>query len=98
MISSIDAGLARRLTAAREIAHESRDREPLVLGSVERNTGAISTSSAPPNARAKSSWNTRRHDDAERGSKIAQMRAAGFDARRPASVSATAVGWCAKSS
>ena len=67
-------------------------------GSVERNTGAISTSSAPANARAKSSWKTRRHDEADRGSNTAQMRASGFDARSPASVSATAVGWCAKSS
>ena len=61
-------------------------------GSVERKTGAISTSSAPANARAKSSWKTRRHDEAERGSNTAQMRASGFAARRPASVSATAVG------
>ena len=49
-------------------------------GSVERNTGAISTSSAAANARAKSSWNTRRHDDAERGSNTAQIRASGCDA------------------
>ena len=61
-------------------------------GSFDRKTGAISTSSAPANARAKSSWKMRRHDEADRGSNTAQMRASGFAARRPASVSATAVG------
>ena len=46
-------------------------------GSDDRNTAATTTSSAAPNARAKSSWNTRRHDEAERGSKTAQMRRSG---------------------
>ena len=44
------------------------------------------------NARAKSSWKIRRQDEAERGSKTAQMRASGCAARSAASVSATAVG------
>ena len=93
MMSSIESARARRLAAAvagraTSCGTDSRS----ASGSVDRNTGAISTSSAPANARAKSSWNTRRHDEAERGSNTAQMRASGFDARRPASVSATAVG------
>ena len=41
---------------------------------------------------------TRRHDVAERGSKIAQIRRDGCADRTPASVSSIAVGWCAKSS
>src|SRR5207247_1888221 len=48
--------------------------------------------------RAKSSWKMRRHEEADRGSNTAQIRASGFARRSPASVSATAVGWCAKSS
>ena len=48
--------------------------------------------SAAPKASAKASWNTRRHDDADRGSKIAQSRAPGRAARNAAIVSATAVG------
>ena len=79
-------------------APDPESRAARASGSVERNTGANTTSSAPANARPKSSWKTRRHEDAERGSNTAQMRAPGFDARRPASVSATAVGWWAKSS
>ena len=46
-------------------------------GRLDRKTDASTTSSAPANARAKSSWNTRRHDDAERGSKIAHTRRPG---------------------
>ncbi len=57
-----------------------------------RNTGAITTWSAPANASANAAWNTRRHDDAERGSKIAHSRAPGRAARIAAMVSATAVG------
>ena len=44
------------------------------------------------NARANSDWNTRRHEVADRGSKIAQMRRSGYAERTPASVSAIAVG------
>ena len=37
----------------------------------------------PPNARAKSCWKMRRHDDADRGSKMAQMRRPGMRRRAP---------------
>ena len=47
-------------------------------GSVDRKTAGRMTRSAAAKARAKSSWNTRRHDVAERGSKIAQMRRSGI--------------------
>ena len=79
---------ARRPRAARRRASD------------DRKTAARMISSAPdsPNARAKSSWNTRRHDVADRGSKMAQMRRSGYDQRTARSVSRIAVGWCAKSS
>ena len=80
-MSSIESAVARRLPASLQVATSCGTDSRSASGSVERNTGAISTSSAPANARAKSSWNTRRHDEAERGSNTAQMRASGFDAR-----------------
>ena len=43
-------------------------------GSDDRNTPAMTTSSAAPNAAAKSCWNTLRHDEAERGSNTAHTR------------------------
>ena len=68
--------------------------DPLADGAsgVERKMGGSSTRSAAANARANSDWKTLRHDVAERGSKIAQMRRSGYADRTPARVSAMAVG------
>ena len=65
-----------------EVAHQLRHRQPLRFRqrrSEDRGDAALRRRRA--NARAKSSWNTRRHDEADRGSKTAQIRAVGFDAR-----------------
>ena len=52
----------------------------------------MTTSSAGAKEAANASWNTRRHDEADRGSKTAQIRAPGCDALTADSVSRTAVG------
>ena len=80
-------------SAARRSATSLDSDSRSLSGSDERNTEASTTWSATANARAKSCWNTRRHEDADRGSNTAQMRRPGVAARTAASVSATAVGW-----
>ena len=77
-------GMRARARPADEVGDHLLRRQPLVLGDCARGTPAR----PPPrrrrsNASTKSSWNTCRHDDAERGSKIAQMRRSGC-ARRSA--------------
>ena len=69
--ASTGRAVADRAPAARPTAARSS-------GSVERNTGATARRRRRANARAKSSWKMRRHDDAERGSKTAQIAASGI--------------------
>ena len=76
---------ARAGPGARRSATSSSGDSRRSSATLLRNTGATTTSSAPSNASTKSLWNTFRHDEAERGSKIAQMRRVGC-ARRSAAM------------
>jgi len=74
----VDGGdVARMLLPRAQVVHELLGGEPLGFGQRRSEHPGDTTSSAPPNERAKSSWNTRRQDEAERGSKTAQMRRSG---------------------
>ena len=71
----------RRSTASRAAGPRSADRAPAAAPTGARLRAASIGRPARsglrqrgPKARAKSSWNTRRHDEAERGSKTAQIR------------------------
>ena len=69
----------RRLPAACRSVDQLLGRQPLSSGSVERNTaGRITRSALRQRAARNPSWNMRRHDVAERGSKIAQIRRSGI--------------------
>ena len=74
---AVAVDVPRVLPARDEVAHEIGHRQAYgSSGRFVRNTEASTTSSASANASANACWKTRRQLDADRGSKIAQMRAA----------------------
>ena len=85
-VAGVDAG-------GLQVGDQLLDRQPLLLRQRRaEHRPAGPRVSAPARARAKSDWKIRRHDVADRGSKIAQMRRFGNAVRTPASVSSIAVG------
>ncbi len=86
------------LPAGVEVLDQLRDRQAFGVGQLRPEDGRQQHFVGARKRARESSWKMRRHDEAERGSNTAQILAFGLAARRAASVSATAVGWCAKSS